>query len=115
MGYCIFRRETAYELRRSLVGSEMCRRDRTAHHGMLQVNITDQERMAPVAVEAPTADDAAELQQLWELQQALAGEPGNLLERFSAVTAAWQDIHHRYVWLLYASDAAGYQPFDDSS
>lgn len=69
----------------------------TAHHAVLLVNITDQEQMAPVAVEAPTADDAAELQQLWELQQALAGEPGNLLERFSEVTGAWQDIHQRYI------------------
>ena len=69
----------------------------TAHHAVLLVNITDQEQMAPVAVEAPTADDAAELQQLWDLQQALAGEPGNLLERFSEVTGAWQDIHQRYI------------------
>ena len=69
----------------------------TAHQAVLLVNITDQEQMAPVAVEAPTADDAAELQQLWELQQALAGEPGNLLERFSEVTGAWQDIHQRYI------------------
>ena len=69
----------------------------TAHHAVLLVNITDQEQMASVAVDAPAADDVAELHQLWELQQALAGEPGNLLERFSEVTGAWQDIHQRYI------------------
>lgn len=69
----------------------------TAHHAVLLVNITDQEQMAPVAVDAPTEHDAAELQQLWGLQQVLAGEPGNLLERFSEVAGAWQDIHQRYI------------------
>ena len=64
----------------------------TAHHAVLLVNITDQEQMAPVAVEAPAADEAAELLQLWELQQVLSGESGNLLERFSEVTGAWQDL-----------------------
>ena len=60
----------------------------TAHHAVLLVNITDQEQMAPVAVDAPTEHDAPELQQLWGLQQVLAGEPGNLLERFSEVAGA---------------------------
>ncbi|OJH07809.1 MAG: arginine decarboxylase, partial [Alcanivorax borkumensis] len=69
----------------------------TAHHAVLLVNITDQEQMAPVAVDAPTEHDAPELQQLWGLQQVLAGEPGNLLERFSEVAGAWQDIHQRYI------------------
>ena len=69
----------------------------TAHHAVLLVNITDQEQMAPVTVEAPADDDVAELHQLWELQGLLAGEPGNLIERFSEVTGAWQDIHQRYI------------------
>ena len=69
----------------------------TAHHAVLLVNITDQEQMAPVTVEAPVDDDVAELHQLWELQGLLAGEPGNLIERFSEVTGAWQDIHQRYI------------------
>ncbi len=69
----------------------------TAHHAVLLVNITDQESLAPVSVAAPTEKDAVELHQLWDLQQQLQGEAGNLLERFPEVVGAWQDIHQRYL------------------
>ena len=70
----------------------------TAHHAVLLVNITDQEAQKPVAVTLQPGDDSIpELQQLWDLQVALQGEAGNLLERFSEVVGAWQDIHQRYI------------------
>ncbi|MDX1804369.1 MAG: biosynthetic arginine decarboxylase [Alcanivorax sp.] len=69
----------------------------TAHHAVLLLNITDEERQSPVPVAAPDADDCAELQQLWQLQQTLAGEAGNLLERFPEVVGAWQDLNQRYI------------------
>ncbi|HBS13670.1 MAG TPA: biosynthetic arginine decarboxylase, partial [Alcanivorax sp.] len=69
----------------------------TAHHAVLLVNITDEERQATARVTAPGDSDCVELHELWRLNQVLSGEHPNLLEVHPELLGAWQDLHLRYL------------------
>ena len=69
----------------------------TAHHAVLLLNVTDEERLARAEVDAPDDRAGAELQELWRLDEALAGTGANLLEVHSELAGAWQDLHLRYL------------------
>ncbi|HEX5676853.1 MAG TPA: biosynthetic arginine decarboxylase [Alcanivorax sp.] len=69
----------------------------TAHHAVLLVNITDEERQARAQVAAPGDSDCVELHELWRLNQVLTGEHVNLLEVHPELLGAWQDLHLRYL------------------
>ena len=69
----------------------------TAHHAVLLVNITDQERQTFSEVSAPSADAPTELQRLWSLQQTLQDGNANLLEVHPDLSGTWQDVSRRYI------------------
>lgn len=69
----------------------------TAHHAVLLLNITDQERLERAEVAAPTDSDGSELHQLWRLNRTLADAGTSLLEIHSELVGAWQDLHLRYL------------------
>jgi arginine decarboxylase len=69
----------------------------TAHHAVLLLNVTDEERLARAEVDAPDDRAGAELHELWRLDEVLAGTGANLLEVHSELAGAWQDLHLRYL------------------
>ncbi|ASK35583.1 arginine decarboxylase [Alcanivorax sp. N3-2A] len=69
----------------------------TAHHAVLLLNITDEERLERADVQAPGEQDGNELRELWRLNGLLVGEQPNLLEIHPELVGAWQDLHLRYL------------------
>ncbi|MCU5780714.1 arginine decarboxylase [Alcanivorax balearicus MACL04] len=69
----------------------------TAHHAVLLLNITDEERQTLAEVAPPGADDSVELHELWRLNGQLERGEGNLLELYPELMGAWQDLQLRYL------------------
>lgn len=69
----------------------------TAHHAVLLLNITDEERLSQATVAEPDGGGSIELHELWRLNQALMAEHANLLEIHPELIGAWQDLHLRYL------------------
>ena len=69
----------------------------TAHHAVLLLNITDEERLSAAPVAQPGDDACIELRELWRLNGLLEAGGVNLLEVHPELVGAWQDLHRRYL------------------
>lgn len=69
----------------------------TAHHAVLLLNITDEERLETAVVAEPADDDCIELRELWRLNGDFGESGANLLELHPELLGAWQDLHRRYL------------------
>ncbi len=70
----------------------------TAHHAVLLLNITDEERLQRVEIAPPPESASIESRELWRLNQLLEERnQASLLELHSELNGAWQDLHRRYL------------------